>query len=70
MLEVKKAGSLILITSHVLSDLEGITTDVVYLQEGKMIFNRPAQEILSESGGQTLNKAIAQLISKNNSAAG
>lgn len=67
MQEVKKAGSLILITSHVLSDLEGITTDVVYLQDGKMIFNRSAEEILLQNGNLPLNKAIARLISNTNS---
>ena len=37
-MQKRKKGKLILITSHVLSDLEDLTTDVLYLQEGKLVF--------------------------------
>jgi Cu-processing system ATP-binding protein len=39
IIKEKEKGKLIMITSHILSDLEEITTDVVYLQDGRMIFN-------------------------------
>ena len=31
----------ILITSHILSDLDEITTDILYLQDGKPVFYKP-----------------------------
>ncbi|HEY0355337.1 MAG TPA: ABC transporter ATP-binding protein [Flavisolibacter sp.] len=58
----KEKGKLILITSHVLSDLEELTTDVIYMQEGKMVFNRTLKDIQEETGEEKLSKAIAWLM--------
>jgi Cu-processing system ATP-binding protein len=55
----KQKGKLILITSHVLSDLEDITTDVMYLQEGKMMFYKPLTQLQEETGELKLSKVIA-----------
>jgi Cu-processing system ATP-binding protein len=46
----------------VLSDLEELTTDVVYLQEGKVLFNKPLAELQAETGEDKLSKAIATLM--------
>ena len=62
ILSEKAKGKLILITSHVLSDLEELTTDVVYLQEGKVLFNKPLAELQAETGEEKLSKAIATLM--------
>lgn len=59
ILSEKEKGKLILITSHVLSDLEELTTDVVYLQEGKVIFYKSLPELQEETGEEKLGKAIA-----------
>jgi len=55
----KGKGKLILITSHILSDLEELTTDVLYLQEGKIIFYQSMPELREETGEEKLGKAIA-----------
>jgi Cu-processing system ATP-binding protein len=62
ILREKAKGKLILITSHVLSDLEDLVTDVVYLQEGKVIFNKPMSALQEETGEEKLGKAIAYLM--------
>ncbi|HEY1115263.1 MAG TPA: ABC transporter ATP-binding protein [Chitinophagaceae bacterium] len=59
ILSEKEKGKLILITSHVLSDLEELTTDVVYLQEGKVIFYKSLEDLQAETGEEKLGKAIA-----------
>jgi Cu-processing system ATP-binding protein len=59
ILSEKEKGKLILITSHVLSDLEELTTDVVYLQDGKVIFYKSLEELQQETGEEKLGKAIA-----------
>ena len=61
----KEKGKLILITSHILSDLEELTTDVLYLQDGKTIFFKPLAEIKSETGEEKLSKAIASIMKNN-----
>lgn len=58
----KEKGKLILITSHILSDLEELTTDVLYLQDGKVIFDKPIDELYRITGETKLSKAIATLM--------
>jgi Cu-processing system ATP-binding protein len=58
----KKKNKLILITSHVLSDLEEFTTHVMYLQEGKMVFLKDLETLQEETGELKLSKAIAQIM--------
>ena len=40
---------LILLTSHILSDLDEITSDVLHLIEGKLQFYRPIDELMSRN---------------------
>ena len=62
ILSEKEKGKLILITSHVLSDLEDLTTDVMYLQDGKIIFAKSMAELRAETGEEKLGKAIAWMM--------
>lgn len=55
----KQKGKLILITSHVLTDLEEITTDVMYLQDGKEMFFKSMVELQEQTGEQKLTRIIA-----------
>lgn len=58
----KQKGKLILITSHVLTDLEEITTDVMYLQDGKLLFNKSMLELQEQTGEEKLSKIIAHMM--------
>lgn len=58
----KQKGKLILITSHVLTDLEEITTDVMYLQEGREIFFKSITELQDQTGEEKLSKIIAYMM--------
>jgi len=62
ILSEKQKGKLILITSHILSDLEELTTDVMYLQEGKLVFYQSLEELREKTGEEKLSKAIAWLM--------
>ncbi len=55
-------GKLILITSHVLSDLDGITSHIVYLQDSKLMFYKSVDELKLSTGEQKLNKVIATIM--------
>jgi len=57
-------GKLILITSHVLSDLDDITSHVVYLQDGKLMFYKGVDELKKSTGEEKLNKVIAAIMKK------
>lgn len=58
----KKKNKLVLITSHILSDLEEFTTHVMYMQEGKLIFLKEAETLQEETGEIKISKAIARIM--------
>lgn len=60
----KKAGKLILITSHILSELDDLVTQVIYMQEGKLRFHKKIEELQTDTGQQKLSKAIASVMLK------
>ncbi|MBL7742679.1 MAG: ABC transporter ATP-binding protein [Chitinophagaceae bacterium] len=62
IMQEKRKNKLILITSHILSDLDELTTHVMYLQEGKMIFLKDIETLRKETGQEKLGKAIAHVM--------
>lgn len=62
----QQKGKLILITSHILSDLEDIAGDIAFIHEGKLVFFKPAEQLKAETGSQQLSKAIAQVMQQRN----
>lgn len=62
ILTEKSRGKLILITSHILSDLDELTTHIMYLQEGKMQFFKDMETLQEETGELRLGKAIARIM--------
>lgn len=58
----KRKNKLIVITSHVLSDLDDLVSEVVYMQEGKPLFHKPVQSLKAETGTDKLSRAIAQVM--------
>jgi len=65
VLAEKKKGKLILVTSHILSDLEELTTDVMYLIEGKLQFFQSIEDLKIRTGEDKLNRALAQVMKQN-----
>ena len=62
ILKEKAKRKLILITSHILSELDELTTHVMYLQEGKMQFFKNIESLREETGEMKLSKAIASIM--------
>lgn len=62
VLAEKGKGKLILVTSHILSDLEELTTDVLYLMDGKVQFYQPIAQLKSRTGEEKLNRALASIM--------
>jgi len=58
----KNKNKLVLITSHILSDLDELTTHVMYMQEGKMQFLKDIETLHEETGETRLGKAIARIM--------
>ncbi|HTS44428.1 MAG TPA: ABC transporter ATP-binding protein [Puia sp.] len=60
----KQKGKLILITSHILSELDDLITQVIYMQEGRLIFHKSIQNLRKDTGEDKLAKAIANFMLK------
>lgn len=58
----KGSDKLILITSHILSDLDELTTHVMYLQEGTLQFMKPIEALKRDTGQDQLGRAIAHIM--------
>jgi len=58
----KQNGKLIMITSHVLSDLDEIITQVIYMQDGKLRFHKSFEQLKHDTGQEQLSKAIAHVM--------
>jgi len=61
----KQKGKLVLITSHVLSDLDDLITQVIYMQDGQLRFHKTIEELRNDTGEEKLSKAIANVMIKN-----
>jgi Cu-processing system ATP-binding protein len=62
VLREKSKGKLVLVTSHILSDLDELTSDVMYLMEGDLQFYKPIGQLKTETGEEKLGRAIAHLM--------
>ena len=60
----KQNGKLVLITSHILSELDDLITEVFYMQEGKLLFHKKLSALKEETGEAKLSKAIAKIMSE------
>ena len=64
ILEESLKGKLIIITSHILSDLEELATHIMYLEEGQLQLFKKMSDIKAETGENRLSRIIAHLMSK------
>jgi Cu-processing system ATP-binding protein len=62
IIQEKKKGKLVLITSHILSDLDDIVTEVIYLQEGKLRFHKTVEQLREDTGESKLSKVVARIM--------
>ncbi|MGB4399778.1 MAG: ABC transporter ATP-binding protein [Daejeonella sp.] len=61
----KMKGKLVLITSHILSDLDDLVSRVIYMQDGNLVFHKSIEELRHDTGEERLVKSIAQVMAMN-----
>ena len=66
IVQEKKNGKLILITSHLLDELDELITQVIYMQEGEIVFHKNVSDINSETGVTRVSRAISQILKTRN----
>jgi Cu-processing system ATP-binding protein len=65
MIAEKQKGKLVLITSHILSELDDLVTQVIYMEEGNLLFHKSIELLREDTGEEKLSKAIAAVMQKN-----
>lgn len=65
ILKEKAKGKLIIITSHILSELDSIVNHVVYMQEGEVKLNQSLEQLKEDTRKSNLSEAIAHFMSNN-----
>jgi Cu-processing system ATP-binding protein len=60
--EERDAGKTVIITSHVLSEVQELADSVAFLLEGTVRFNGPTRQLLEETGAERLEEAVAELM--------
>ena len=63
----KENGKLILITSHLLSELDDLITEIIFMQEGKVHFHKSIEVIKAETNETKISKAIASILKQKQS---
>lgn len=68
IIKEKEKGKLILITSHLLSELDDLITEIIFMQEGQVHFHKKVADLKAETNEEKISKAIASVLkSKSNS---
>ena len=60
----KEKGKLVLITSHILSELDDLVTRVIYMQDGHLMFHKSIGALRADTGEDKLSKAIASVMTR------
>jgi Cu-processing system ATP-binding protein len=58
------AGATVIMTSHVMADLEELCDRVVFLMDGRPRFDGPLEALRTQTGESRLERAIAQLLQR------
>lgn len=62
IIKEKEKGKLILITSHLLSELDDLITEIIFMQEGEVHFHKKISVLQQETNEDKISKAIAQIL--------
>jgi len=62
----KEKGKLIIITSHLLSELDDLVSAIIFMQDGKIFFHKKIEDLKMETGENKISRAIANILKKRN----
>ena len=62
ILKEREKGKLILITSHLLAELDELINEVIFMHEGKVMLHRSVVDLKEETGEAKISRAIASII--------
>lgn len=62
IIKEKEKGKLILITSHLLSELDDLITQIIFMQDGKVKFHKTIEDLKKQTGEEKISKAISSIL--------
>lgn len=62
ILKEKQKGKLILITSHMLSELDDLISQIIFMQDGNVVFHKNIEVLKEETGETKISKAISKIM--------
>jgi Cu-processing system ATP-binding protein len=62
LVEECRSGKTIVITSHIISELEGLANDLIYLLDGDIFYHGSVEDLILNSGEVNLERAVARLM--------
>lgn len=64
IIKEREKGKLILITSHLLSELDDMISHIIFMQDGKVHFHKTIDDLLESTNEQKISKAIAKILKR------
>ena len=62
VLKRAEEGATVLLVSHILGEVEQISRDLVFLEDGRALFSGPHERLLRQTGAASLERAVIQLL--------
>lgn len=62
IIKERSKGKLILITSHLLSELDDLVSEIIFIQEGNLIFHKGVEALKNETGSDKISKSIIYVL--------
>jgi Cu-processing system ATP-binding protein len=62
VLRAPEEGTTVILTSHIMSEIEELAQDLIFLVEGNVIYQGPVASLLARSGELRLERAIAAIL--------
>ncbi len=66
ILAEKQKGKLILVTSHLLSELDDMVTQLIFMQDGLVHFHKTIDDLKASTGEEKISKAISSILKSRN----
>ena len=62
IIKEKNKGKLIIITTHLLSELDDIVSEIVFMNEGKVIVHQSVEELMTERKTEKISESIISIL--------
>ncbi|MFN3272171.1 MAG: ABC transporter ATP-binding protein [Cloacibacterium caeni] len=62
IIKEKNKGKLIIITSHLLSELDDIVSEIVFMNEGKVIVQQSVEQLMTERKTEKISESIISIL--------